>query len=133
MLTFPRLGPRKLHVKQFEARTGVAWSAASTIADVLKRNGLIAKPPRPRRPLAQGGRVSMLSRRNEEWSIEFQGWFRTGDAVRCDPLAVSNAVNRHLLTARIVLPTIHPKSGRWPKRRPIEQAGPRPIIVCHAA
>jgi hypothetical protein len=49
--------------------------------------------------------MSMVSRPTEEWSIDFQVWFRTGDAVRCDPLTVSNSASRYLLTARTILPT----------------------------
>jgi len=31
------------------------------------------------------------------WSIDFKGWFRTGDGVRIDPLTVQDAASRYLL------------------------------------
>jgi len=102
---FPRFGPKKLRAKLVEKYATVSWPAASTIGDILKRNGLIADQPRRRRPLAQEGIVSMATRPNEEWSIDFKGWFRTGDGLRCDPLTVSDTASRYLLSVRIVPPT----------------------------
>ena len=40
------------------------------------------------------------------WCIDFKGWFRTRDNVRCDPLTVSDAYSRYLLDCRIVSPTL---------------------------
>jgi hypothetical protein len=37
------------------------------------------------------------------WAIDFKGWFRTGDGVRCDPLTVSDAASRYLLCCRPVM------------------------------
>src|SRR5215813_9323153 len=42
---------------------------------------------------------------NEEWSIDFKGWFRTADGTRCDPLTLTDAASRYLLDVRIVDPT----------------------------
>ena len=42
---------------------------------------------------------------NEEWSIDFKGWFRTRDGARCDPLTVADTASRYLIEARIVEPT----------------------------
>ncbi len=36
-------------------------------------------------------------RPNDVWSIDFKGWFRTGDGVRIDPLTVQDAASRYLL------------------------------------
>ncbi len=102
---YPRFGPKKLRKKLQEADDRVAWPAASTIGDILKRGGLIESQPRRRRPLAQDGIVSVASRPNEEWSIDFKGWFRTRDGHRCDPLTVSDTASRYLLAVRIVPPT----------------------------
>lgn len=102
---FPRFGPKKLRVKLLEKDATVGWPAASTIGDILKRNGLVTGQPRRRRPLAQDGIVSMATRPNEEWSIDFKGWFRTRDGLRCDPLTVSDTASRYLLAVRIVPPT----------------------------
>lgn len=34
------------------------------------------------------------------WSVDFKGWFRTGDGVRCDPLTLSDNLSRYLLSCR---------------------------------
>ena len=42
---------------------------------------------------------------NEEWAIDFKGWFRTADGERCDPLTITDAASRYLIEVRIVEPT----------------------------
>ena len=103
---FPRFGPKKIRAKLIAAaRPAVDWPAASTIGDILKREGLIAAKPRRRRPWPQGEIVAGASEPNGEWSIDFKGWFRTRDGTRCDPLTVEDTVTRYLIAARVVEPT----------------------------
>ena len=100
---FPRFGPKKLlAVLRMEAPQ-MAWPAASTIGEVLKRRGLIE--PRRRRRLRQGSAVFGSDRPNQESAMDFKGWFRTGDGVRCDPLTVSDTASRYLIAVRIVPPS----------------------------
>src|SRR6266536_2534665 len=40
---------------------------------------------------------------NEVWSVDFKGWFRTGDGRRCEPLTVRDVHSRFVL-AVILLP-----------------------------
>src|SRR5204862_2448869 len=87
------------------ARTEVAWPAASTIGDVLKRKGLVEARRRRRRAIAQGEVVAPATAANEEWGIDFKGWFRTADGARCDPLTITDAASRYLIEVRIVEPT----------------------------
>jgi len=42
---------------------------------------------------------------NEEWAIDFKGWFRTRDGCRCDPLTITDAASRYLIETRIVAPS----------------------------
>ncbi|WP_407117498.1 integrase core domain-containing protein [Bradyrhizobium sp. LMG 9283] len=42
---------------------------------------------------------------NEEWAIDFKGWFRTRDGKRCDPLTVTDTASRFVIEIRIVDPT----------------------------
>lgn len=102
---FPRFGPKKVRSKLIAAKPGVAWPSASTMGAILKRAGLVEPIPRRRRPIPRGEFVSVASRPNEEWSIDFKGWFRTRDGDRIDPLTVSDTASRYLLTVRIVPPT----------------------------
>ena len=83
---FPHFGPKKIKAWLEDEAPKVEWPAASTIGDILKRKGLIQERPRRRRAIAQGEVISPANAPNEEWSIDFKGWFRTADGTRCDPL-----------------------------------------------
>jgi transposase InsO family protein len=103
---FPRFGPKKVRAKLLEVDPLVAWPAASTMGDILKRAGLVEAAPRRRRAVPRGEIVCGGTRPNEEWSIDFKGWFRTRDGRRCDPLTVVDTASRYLITVRIVPPTL---------------------------
>jgi putative transposase len=103
---FPYLGPRKLVAVLEREAPEVAWPAASTIGDILKQAGLIAARRRRRRPLDQRRPCTPVISVNEEWSVDFKGWFRTRDGQRIDPLTVTDSHSRFLIALRITAPTI---------------------------
>lgn len=102
---FPRFGPKKIRARLALDRPDLVWPAASTIGDILKREGLIAPRSRRRRAFHQGHIVAGADEPNGEWAIDFKGWFRTRDGERIDPLTVSDTASRYLLAARITPPT----------------------------
>jgi putative transposase len=95
-------GPRKLRVKLASAHPNLAWPAASTIGEVLKRAGLThRRKPRVRTPpYAQP--FASIEAANQTWCADFKGWFRTADGTRCDPLTITDAHSRYLLRCHIV-------------------------------
>lgn len=97
-----RWGPRKLRVKLAAAHPAIAWPAASTIGEVLKRAGLTH--PRKLRvrtpPYAQP--FASVDAVHQTWCADFKGWFRTTDGTRCDPLTITDAHSRYLLRCHIV-------------------------------
>jgi len=97
---FPQFGPKKIRAKLLAEQPGGGWPAASTIGDILKRAGLIGSTPR-RRPWPQGEIVAAATKPNDEWSIDFKGWFRTRDGTRCDPLTVGDTASRYLIATQI--------------------------------
>jgi transposase InsO family protein len=101
----PSWGPDKLRAVLQERVPDRPWPAASTIGDLLRREGLV----RPRRchvrALAKTQPFAPVLAANDTWCMDFKGWFRTGDGFRCDPLTVSDAYSRYLLACRIVPPT----------------------------
>ena len=101
----PSWGPRKLRAALQREEPGQAWPAASTIGDLLQREGLVGRSRRRRAALEQAGPFAAIEQVNDTWCLDFKGWFRTGDGFRCDPLTVSDAHSRYLLTCRIVSPT----------------------------
>ena len=99
---FPRFGPKKVRARLRAAEPAIAWPSASTMGEILKRAGLTEPGHRHRRPVPRGEIISAATEPNEEWSIDFKGWFRTGDGGRVDPLTVSDTASRYLLSVRIV-------------------------------
>jgi len=102
---FPYFGPKKIKKWLEREVPDTAWPAASTIGDILKRAGLVNERSRRRRPIAQGEIVIPATAANDEWAIDFKGWFRTLDGTRCDPLTITDAASRYLIEVRIVDPT----------------------------
>jgi transposase InsO family protein len=103
---FPHLGPRKLVAVLERRHPGNGWPAASTIGDILKQAGLIAPVKRRRRPIDQQRPFAAVAAANDEWGVDFKGWFRTGDGTRIDPLTMTDSYSRFLAAVNIVPPTI---------------------------
>jgi transposase InsO family protein len=96
----PTWGARKLRLILQREKPAVAWPAASSIGELLKREGLIQARTTRRRtppytqPLAHAGAP------NQVWCADFKGWFRCGDGARCDPFTITDAHSRFLLCCR---------------------------------
>jgi putative transposase len=102
----PSWGPKKLRAYLVGSRPELTWPAASTIGDLLRREGLVeARRGRRRLELPARTPFAEATAANDLWCIDFKGWFRTLDGRRCDPLTVSDAVSRYLLGCEIVEPT----------------------------
>ncbi|MGH6816954.1 MAG: hypothetical protein ACREC6_14750 [Hyphomicrobiaceae bacterium] len=116
---FPHFGPKKLHALGSSAKRPArgharlmsdapdrVWPAASTIGDILKREGPIKPRERRRRRIVEAGAIAPPDlAANAEWCTDFKGWFRTRDGKRCDPLTLTDTASRYLLMTRIVDPT----------------------------
>lgn len=103
---FPYLGPRKL-LAVLERKDGTTtWPSASTIGDILKREGLIEQRRSRRRPLDPPRQYVEAAAANDEWAADFKGWFRTRDQQRIDPLTISDSHTRFLIETRIAEPTV---------------------------
>jgi putative transposase len=101
----PFWGPKKLRVVLQEREPGICWPAASTMSEILRREGL-SEPRRRRRTAVPMTRpFAPVEAPNDLWCIDFKGWFRTRDSRRCDPLTVTDADSRYLLVCQVVPPT----------------------------
>lgn len=105
---YPHWGARKLRLWLQRQQPEKDWPAASSIGDLLKREGLIAprkmrrKTPPYSQPLVQAAAP------NELWCVDFKGWFRCGDGARCDPFTTSDAYSRFVFCCRAVEKTDGP-------------------------
>jgi len=101
---FPHFGAKKVRAWLEMHRPGESWPAASTIGDILKREGLVRPRRRRRSSVELGIETSLPAAANAEWACDFKGWFRSRDGCRCDPLTISDAYSRYLLEVRIADP-----------------------------
>ena len=92
----PGWGPRKLKVVLERRREAVP--AASTIGELLRREGLVHRRRRRRYGTAAGSEpLAHAVAANDVWSIDYKGWFRTGDGQRFEPLTITDNASRYLL------------------------------------
>jgi len=99
---YPLYGPKKLRAKLSELHPDWAVPAASTIGGWLDREGLVERRQARRRCPPYTQPFAKVAAPNDVWSVDFKGWFRTGDGRRCDPLTVKDAYSRYLLSCRAV-------------------------------
>jgi transposase InsO family protein len=100
----PYWGPKKLLAVLSKEHPDLSWPAPSTVADMLRREGLSQPRRRRRRALTADQPFIDVAAPNDAWCIDFKGWFRTGDGRRCDPLTVTDASSRYLLASQIMEP-----------------------------
>lgn len=97
----PTWGPRKLKAWLENKDGSLELPAASTIGDLLQREGLIRPRRRRLRPLSEGYSLpAKITRPNEEWRADFKGEFRMRNGSYCYPLTITDAASRYLLQVR---------------------------------
>jgi transposase InsO family protein len=97
-----RWGPRKLRHYLQQQQRSVSWPAASTMGDLLKREGLVIPRKKRRRTPPYRGPFASADAPNQVWCADFKGWFRTQDGERIDPLTIGDAHSRYLLRCQAV-------------------------------
>lgn len=99
---YPDWGPKKLRTK-LRGNTGRAPSLR-TIARWLKRLDLLEAPRRrPPKACVRLHRALTVARHpNHVWTVDFKGWFRTGNGQRCEPLTVRDLFSRYGLVVRLL-------------------------------
>ena len=90
-------GPKKLQARLEQTRPDEVWPATSTIGDLLGREGLAVLRKRRRHAAARTAPLAAACCANDTWSVDFKGWFRTGDGRRCDPLTLQDQASRYLI------------------------------------
>ncbi|MEA3207628.1 MAG: hypothetical protein QOE70_685 [Chthoniobacter sp.] len=100
----PHWGAEKLRVEL--ARRGPRRSLPSvrTIARWVQAAGLArVRPRRARRgPAVPHPGLTVPRRRHEVWTVDYKGWYRTGDGQRQEPLTVRELHTRYLLAIRLL-------------------------------
>jgi len=92
----PRRGALKIRKLLWEQFGKQGLPAASTIALILKRHGLVKKRRRVRR-IREVHPIFQADGPNEIWSVDFKGEFRMGNMRYCYPLTVMDTYSRYVL------------------------------------
>lgn len=99
----PSWGAPKIHWALKRHFGGKGLPSEPAISRWLKRWGLSHKR---RRLVHKGPRVDRAvltqpSQPNDVWTVDFKGWFRTGDGVRVEPLTVRDLASRYVLAVSL--------------------------------
>ena len=97
-----RWGPRKLKAVLQRQDAEVRWPAASTMGELLRREGLVIPRKKRRRVDPYTAPFAAADAPNRVWCGDFKGWSRTADGTRVDPLTISDACSRYLLRCQAV-------------------------------
>lgn len=98
----PRWGPKKLLWRLERDYPAMAWPVASTIGDLLHREGLSIPRRKRRRTPPYTEPFVAAQQPNRVWCMDFKGHFRTGNGERIDPFTLSDAYSRYLLRCQAV-------------------------------
>jgi putative transposase len=101
----PHWGARKLRKCLEKSCPGEVRPAASSIAALLRREGLVRPRKLRRRTPGYSEPLAHAQAPNQVWSADYKGWFLCGNGERCDPLTVTDAYSRYLLRCQIVAKT----------------------------
>ena len=97
-----RWGPRKLKAVLKRQQPEQSWPAASTIGELLRREGLVVPRKKRRRVDPYSAPFAAADAPNRVWCGDFKGWRRTQDGTRIDPLTITDACSRYLLRCQAV-------------------------------
>jgi transposase InsO family protein len=97
----PTWGPKKL-INVYTRQYGEADAPSlSSVKRVLEKAGFVTHRRRARR--GENARVEErveAQTSNDLWTVDFKGWWKTRDGVRCEPLTIRDGYSRFLLDLR---------------------------------
>ncbi len=94
---YPTWGARKILATLERQRLGIRLPAASTVAKLLERRGLVRRRRRRYRAPPYGGPFAECNRANDVWCADFKGRLTLGNERACHPFTLSDAYSRYLL------------------------------------
>jgi len=98
----PTWGARKLHHQLRTEACEEVLPAVATLGRWLRRWGMTqGRSRRLAGPAVLRPKVYPARKANQVWTVDFKGWYRTGDGRRVDPLTVRDLYSRYGL--RVVL------------------------------
>lgn len=124
----PTWGPRKLRARLERLDPETSWPATSTIGAILRREGLIEKRRRRKRPRgAWSSARTEADGPNRVWTADFKGEFRLGCGRLCYPLTIVDGYSRYLLGCQ-ALPSTATSGARATFERVFREYGVPEVI-----
>lgn len=96
----PDWGPKKLRMWLLNHQAPFPVPAASTIGDILKREGLVPDKKRTRRTPGNRQPLTDIRAVNQVWSADFKGKFRLLSRTYCYPFTLTDNHSRYLLSCQ---------------------------------
>lgn len=94
----PTWGPKKLRVLLQRKHPGIPIPAASTIGEILSREGLIRPRRRSRRcSPTPPEKLTPAKAPNDVWCVDYKGQFRLGNKRYCYPLTITDLHSRFII------------------------------------
>lgn len=92
-------GPKKILVKLNELYPKLNWPSPTRLYEIFKDYGLVTDR-RIRNRVPASSPLGDLSGCNDTWSVDLKGWFLTGDGSKCEPLTITDAYSRYLISCK---------------------------------
>lgn len=95
---YPSWGPKKILAILETNFPQDNWPSDTTIGNILERHGLVIPRKYRKRFPSKLDPLSHCHAPNDIWSVDFKGWFLTKDGIKCDPLTITDAHTRFILS-----------------------------------
>ena len=99
---WPHRGAKKLKAIWEREHSRRPCPAASTVAGILRQQGLTVGPQRRRRAAPRSEPLAHAGEPNALWCADFKGWFLAANGERCEPLPLCAAGSRYLLRCQLL-------------------------------
>jgi len=94
---FRSWGPKKIRAYLHRWQPEIISPAASTIGEILKRNGLVKHRKRTRKVAEYNKELRTPYASNDVWGADYKGQFKLRNGLYCYPLTISDSFSRYLL------------------------------------
>ncbi len=96
-----RWGPKKILALYEQLHGSQTAPSLSSVKRVLDRAGFVQHRRRARKDPPERIQEGIVATKpNEQWTVDFKGWWKTRDGARCEPLTVRDGSSRFLLDLR---------------------------------
>jgi putative transposase len=104
-------GPKKILVNLQKYYPDDDWPCPTRLYEIFKEHNLVIKR-KLRSKVPATSPLGGLKDCNDTWSVDFKGWFVTGDGHKCEPLTITDSVSRYLIRCTHLNP--HTIDYVWP-------------------